>query len=151
MSRLTVRDKTGIVIMTRPQEANNKLAELEDVLEEFEIKSVQELKARLQSESQLSNDVYRLTLENEELTKQLSKAIVPKFEITHEVYVIDTLSKNIYKTQISSIRIFDGYEFAYYCKYDSETQERIYLEIDEENVFATKAEAQAKLDEMRRK
>lgn len=128
-----------------------KLGQLEDVLEEFGIESVQELKARLQSESQLTKAGYELALENEDLTKQLSKAIVPKFEITQEVYIVDTITETFYKTQICSIRIFDGYEFAYYCKYDNDNHEKICLEVDEEFVFTSKAEAQQKLDEIRRK
>lgn len=47
MSRLTEKDKSGIVIMIKPREANNKLAELEDVLEEFGIESAEDLRELL--------------------------------------------------------------------------------------------------------
>lgn len=47
MSRLTEKDKSGIVIMIKPREANNKLAELEDVLEEFGIERAEDLRELL--------------------------------------------------------------------------------------------------------
>lgn len=130
MSRLTIKNSDGSHSQAKDTSSYNmffKLSELEDVLEEFGIKSV------------------------EELRKRLSKAIVPKFKITQDVYIVDTLNKNLYKTQICSIRIFDGYEFAYYCKYDNDNHEKICIEVDEEFVFTTETEAQAKLDEIRRK
>lgn len=127
--------------------AVDKLFELEDVLEEFRIESAKELKARLQSESQLAKDGYELALENEELTKQLSKAIVPKFEIGQECwYVFNRYQREPIRCVID--RIY--YDSDKNCKLRYDTSDSYYGGCKEEHLFATKAEAQAKLDEIRR-
>ena len=82
-----------------------------------------------------------------ELEEQLKNAIVPKFKIGQEVFVI--YEGIVKKTTINSITIFEGNEFSYYCKHID--GERFYLELEEQDLFATKAEAEAKLRELQEK
>lgn len=76
-----------------------------------------------------------------DLEHRLSNCIEPKYKLNQDVFVI--IQKVVRKTNISSIRIFEGYEFSYYCKYVD--NERMYLELDENEIFLTEAEAKAKL------
>lgn len=79
-----------------------------------------------------------------ELEEQLKNAIVPKFKIGQEVFIIcENVVKN---TTIDSLTVFSGNELSYYCKYVD--GERMYLELDKNELFATKEEAQAKLKEL---
>lgn len=79
-----------------------------------------------------------------ELEEKLKNSIRPKFKVEQEVFVIyEGIVKN---TTINSITIFEGNEFTYYCKYID--GERVYLEIEEQDLFATKEEAEAKLREL---
>lgn len=87
----------------------------------------------------------------EQLEEQLSKSIAPKFEIGQEVFVVDPVGYDVvYHTQITSIRIFDRYEFSYYTKYDLDTQERLYLDADEEFIFATRDEAEQYMQSLKK-
>lgn len=80
-----------------------------------------------------------------ELEEQLKNAIVPKFEIGQEVFVI--IRNVVRKTSINSFRVFESNELSYYCKYVD--GERMYLEFDENELFATKEEAESKLEELK--
>lgn len=79
-----------------------------------------------------------------ELEEQLANSIRPKFKIGQEVYII--IQEVVRMTSINSFRFFEGNELSYYCKYVD--GERMYLELDESEIFATKEEAQAKLKEL---
>ena len=79
-----------------------------------------------------------------ELEEQLKNAIVPKFKVGQEVFVI--IQGVVRTTAINSFSFFEGYEVSYYCKYVD--GERMYLELDESELFATKEEAEAKLKEL---
>ena len=85
-----------------------------------------------------------------ELEEQLKNAIVPKFKIGQEVFIIfETTEKKhiVESTKVDSITIFAGNELSYYCKYVD--GERMYLELDEDELFTTKEKAQAKLEELK--
>lgn len=87
---------------------------------------------------------------NKRLEEQLKNAIVPKFKIGQEVFIIFETTKKEYiveSTNINSITIFAGNELSYYCKYVD--GERMYLELDESEIFATKEEAEVKLKELK--
>lgn len=75
-----------------------------------------------------------------QLEEKSSNAIIPKFKIGQEVYVI--IQDIIRTTVINSFRVFENNELSYYCKYVD--GERMYLELDESEIFATLEEAQAK-------
>ena len=77
------------------------------------------------------------------LAELKQKAIVPKFKIGQEVFII--IQDVIRATSINSFRVFENNELSYYCKYVD--GERMYLELDEEEIFATKEEAEQKLAE----
>ena len=66
---------------------------------------------------------------------------MPKFKVGQDVFII--LDAVIKDTNINSITIFAGNELSYYCKYVN--NEKMYLELDEEEIFATKEEAEQKL------
>ena len=130
-------------------EAIKKLGELEDVLESWHIENLEELKTRL-NDCQVyhlennSNETLIHNLKNE-LAELKQKAIVPKFKVGQDVFII--LDAVIKDTNINSITIFAGNELSYYCKYVN--NERMYLELDEEEIFATKEEAEQKLAEIK--
>lgn len=92
-------------------------------------------------------EIFEKCLEQHKLIKdlehRLSNCIEPKYKLNQDVFVI--IQKVVRKTNISSIRIFEGYELSYYCKYVD--GERMYLELDENEIFLTEAEAKAKLGE----
>lgn len=151
MSRLTEKDKNRIVIMTKPLEANNKLADLEDVLEEFGIESAEELKELLNKQKRTIKTLNNynkqgqtIMAENEELKSQLSKAIVPKFMIGQEIWYI--YGNEIKSMVVDSIEICGKPPVFVIYKDISMSWGQI-----EQNCFPTEAEAQAKLDEIRRK
>lgn len=57
--------------MDIPRAVYDKLGELEDVLEKYNIETIQELDARLQSENQYSTDIVNLQLDIENLKHKL--------------------------------------------------------------------------------
>lgn len=168
----------------------NKLGELEDVLEEFNIDDTEDLKNHLLfrinyvNSKKFADLVYKikdleqeltelkqntsncreckhlnkkielniknkLMLENNQLEEELAdlkrKAIIPKFQVGQDAFlIIDGVVK---ETNISSITIFVGNELSYYCKYVD--NERMYLELNEEEIFATREEAEKKLAEIK--
>ena len=76
-----------------------------------------------------------------ELEEQLKNAIVPKFKINQIVYIVDKYFDKIYELKITSIRVsrFKDKHFNS-ISYDGHS---------EESLFATKEEAQAKLEELK--
>lgn len=78
-----------------------------------------------------------------ELEEQLKNAIVPKFKIGQEVWYVWNKSQVIpFKCKIEKI-VYDSSK-NYKLKYDSEH----YICMQEQHLFATKEEAQAKLKEL---
>lgn len=80
----------------------------------------------------------------EQLEHRLSNCIEPKFKIGQEVFVI--YEGFVKKTEINSVTVFKGNDLSYYCKYID--GERVYLELDKQELFATEEEAEKKLKEM---
>lgn len=82
-----------------------------------------------------------------ELEQQLKNAIVPKFKIGQEVYTIRH-NNSIYHTRIDEIKVVGNNgknEIFYY--YDQPGSYAHWEEV-EDNLFSTKADAQAKLKEL---
>lgn len=73
-----------------------------------------------------------------------SVAVTPKFDFNQEVWGILS-NDGIVHTRVNTFRVFPDKEIEYYCKYDEDTQEKMYYDIDEENVFATREEAEEEL------
>lgn len=130
-----------------------KLGELEDVLEKYDIETTEELDGVLKPlidngelENWKSAKFWKMQTERlkQELAEFKQKAIVPKFQTGQDVFII--LDAAIKETNINSITIFAGNELSYYCKYVN--NEKMYLELDEEEIFATKEEAEQKLTEI---
>lgn len=141
MSRLTIKEnKKALVIDTSNQfpysmkkktvytrhcdnwDIIDKLSALEDVLEEFGIESAEELRERLK------------------------KAIVPKFALNEEVYII--WHNMIVDVRICGVCKNDEY-YVDTCHFDLSEQGGLF--ISPQDIFVTEAEAQAKLDEIRSK
>lgn len=86
--------------MDVPNAVYNKLGELEDVLEAFELTSAEDLRNYLnfqdnmgtvwESKLDLKNKIAYL---NQELAELKQKVIVPKFKVGQEIYVIDDYFK----------------------------------------------------------
>lgn len=128
-------------------EAIKELGEPEDVLEEFELTSAEDLRNYLNFKGNMAIWEGKLELKNkiadleQELAELKQKAIVPKFKIGQEVFII--IQDVIRATSINSFRVFENNELSCYCKYVD--GERMYLELDEEEIFATKEEAEQSL------
>ena len=82
--------------------------------------------------------------QDEKIAELKQKAIVPKFNIGQEVFII--IQDVIRATSINSFRVFENNELSYYCTYVD--GKRMYLELDEEEIFATKEEAEQRLAEI---
>lgn len=135
-------------------EAIKKIGELEDVLEKYGIETTEELDGVLKPlidngelENWKSATFWKMQTERlkQELAELKQKAIVPKFKVGQDVFII--LDAVIKDTNINSITIFAGNELSYYCKYVN--NEKMYLELDEEEIFATKEETEQKLAEIK--
>lgn len=144
--------------------ATNKLGELEDVLEEFELTSAEDLRNYLnfqdnmgtiwESKLDLKNKIAYL---EQELAELKQKMIVPKFKVGQEIYVIDDYFKvtSAIIERITICRensISEGEtSYVHYLvnlgeKY--EWDER-YLILDGEDISLTKEEAEQKLAEIK--
>lgn len=89
----------------------------------------------------VDNYLQKIAELEQELAELKQKAIVPKFKVGQEVFII--IQDVIRATSINSFRVFENNELSYYCKYVD--GERMYLELDEEEIFATKEEAEQSL------
>lgn len=128
----------------------NEFGELEDVLEKYKIKNLEEYISALnearnfaiKERSAMFNKYIKETIKTEELETELAElrqnAIIPKYQIGQKVFII--LDGTVKETNIDSITIFVGNELSYYCKYVD--GKRIYLELAEDEIFTTKEEAE---------
>lgn len=96
-------------------------------------------------------EIARIRQENEklknkitELEENLKNSIIYKFKIGQEVFII--IQDIVRTTSINSFRVFENNELSYYCKYVD--GQRMYLELDEDEVFATQEEAEEKLKQL---
>ncbi len=143
--------------MDIPNAVYNKLGQLEDVLEEFGIESVEELRNHLNYKENMAIWEGKLALkkENAELKSKLSKAIVlPDFEKGQEIFVIH--NNEIVKANFQDFSKWIDADIVYnpHTTIDDDGFVDVDYDldmVDYKMVFATKEEAQAKLDEIRRK
>lgn len=134
--------------------ATNKLAELEDVMEKFDIENPTILDFYLQT-------IKNINMQNSNMRNELAelkaKMIVPKFKVGQEIYVIDdyfrVTSAIIERITICRENSISEGETSYVHylanlgeKY--EWDER-YLILDDEDISSTKEEAEQKLAEIK--
>lgn len=137
--------------MDVPNAVYNKLGELEDILESWHIENLEELKTRLH-DCQVyhlknnSNETLIHNLKNE-LAELKQKAIVPKFSLRQTCFIIwenDIISAQIEKIIMKLSK--DEEENSIF--YSITNQYGYALRFPEEQLFATKEEAEAKLREL---
>lgn len=125
----------------------NKLGELEDVLEKFEIENPDILALNLQTIKNIN--IHNTNLQNE-LAELKRKAIVPKYRQGQLVYILYnnipsqvSIDKIIIKAKIESkFSQFNKIEIKYKVDYDSK-------HYNENDIFATQKEAEQKLAEIK--
>ena len=148
MERLTKFDYENYRALKPKQDVVDKLGELEDVLEEFELTSAEDLRNHLNFQDNMAIWEGELNYKNKiaDLEQQLAElkqnAIVPKFKVGQEIYIVCDFNIN---RIVSGWKIAD-YEY-YKQQYIIENKDGIDW-LPEEKIFATKEEAQAKLKEL---
>lgn len=124
-------------LWNRIQEKNKQIAELEEQLNNSE-------QACLICHKDQENELLKKYIA--ELEEQLKNAIVPKFKVGQEVYYYHIGRNKIYSGYVEDIQWFATRNEIHYRI--SQLQ-RDYFWIREDEVFATKEEAQAKLEELK--
>lgn len=161
MKRLTYKTEYGWVCVKEQEDntispttvALHKLCELEDVLEKYEIENLEEyicalkeelneIQTCLNKEIDSNCDLYDALLKNEqELAESKQKAIVPKFKVGQTLFRID----------FGSIVPFLVNEIYGHIKADKSIDinyfDYVGLIIEENDLFATREEAEQKLAE----
>lgn len=109
------------------------------ILEKYEIISDEELDSIL-------NNLDLIRLENFDLKQELAelkqKAIVPKFNFNQEIYFIDEVNQIVR----AIILAYDYYDKRYLARLKYFQEEQVWLY--EEDIFATREEAEQKLSEI---
>ena len=137
------------------------LGKIEDVLEEFEFTSAEDLRNHLNFQDNMAIWEGKLELKNkiadleQELAELKQKAIVPKFKVGQEVWVNDWTGQlrigRIYEVQTNAAlhdqQPLITYLVDFYGNYEDDDRENDYYE--EKEVFATKEEAEAKLKKLK--
>ena len=140
--------------------ATNKLGELEDVLEEFELTSAEDLRNHLNFKDNMEIWEGKLNYKNKitdlehELAELKQKTIVPKYKLGQEVWVNDWTGQlrigRIYEIQTNAVlydqQLLITYLVDFYGNYEDDDQENDYYE--EKEIFSTKEEAEQKLAEI---
>lgn len=157
MSRLTTKRKIGYEC---PENCNgvcgacdkwakiiSKLGQLEDLMEKYHCDDIRHLEQKLEldliHQSELRKASYKLmSLEN-----KLKNAIVPKFDIQDTVYMIG-INNEILEGQID---VFDYYRKKYSVYFYGEDEIKCLGDewCLETELFATKEEAEKKLEELK--
>ena len=150
MERLTKFDYENYRALKPKQDVVDKLGELEDVLEEFELTSAEDLRNYLnfqdnmgtiwESKLDLKNKIAYL---EQELAELKQKAIVPKFSLGQEVWAISVYRKDCVDNFIIQEICFCSRYGLYY-----KTNMGINLYEYYFDIFATKEEAEQKLAEI---
>ena len=151
MERLTIKNSDGSYSQptdTKFHEIFNKLGELEDILESWHIENLEELKTRLH-DCQVyhlknnSNETLIHNLKNE-LAELKQKAIVPKFQANQETWYYHIGNNKIYSGIIEDMqwRPVNG------MYYRIPNLQRDYYWIREDELFATREEAEQRLAEI---
>lgn len=139
------------------QKAMNKLGELEDVLEKYEIENLEEYISALVEARKLAIEESKINFKRhiEEMTKREKleqeladlkrKAIVPKFQANQEIWYYHIGNNKIYSGIIEDIqwRPLNG------MYYRIPNLQRDYYWIREDELFATREEAEQKLAEIK--
>ena len=122
-------------------ELEHKLGELEDVLEKYNIESVEELDLILQGLEKVHQE--NANLKNE-LVELKQKAIVPKFKVNQEIWYYHIGKNKIYSGIVEDMqwRPVNG------MYYRIPNLQRDYFWIREDELFATREEAEQKLAEI---
>ena len=81
-----------------------------------------------------------------DLEHQLANCIKHKFDFGKDVWVI--FNDQVKKTQINSFRVYPDYDIEYYIKFIDGSRE--YLDLWEDEIFATKEEAEKRLEELKK-
>lgn len=81
-----------------------------------------------------------------DLEHQLANCIKHKFDFGKDVWVI--FNDQVKKTQINSFRVYPDYDIEYYIKFIDGIG--VYLDLWEDEIFATKEEAEKKLEELKK-
>ena len=152
MERLTYKTQDGWVGVNEQEDktvsptsvAIHKLCELEDVLEKWHIEDLDKFIENLIAKKRELNDI--LWRMEHELAELKQKAIVPQFKPNDDAYII--WNGTIIDVKISSIVTINEY-IVKTCHSDLH-HDGISC-IDENEVFATKEEAEQKLAEIRGK
>lgn len=147
------------------KELEEKLGELEDVLEKYGIESAEELDGVLKPlidngelENWKSATFWKMQTERlkQELAELKQKAIVPKFQIGQTLYMIPTQFNGLIKIKeygLLSIDLSDiGIRYHLVCKEKERGIEPFYCASEDmfgKSIFATKEEARKRLEELK--
>lgn len=138
--------------MDVPNAVYNKLGELEDVLEKYGIENLEEYISALVEARKFAIEESKInfkrhieeTTKREKLEQELAelkqKAIVPKFKVGQEIYIVCDPNRIVFGWKIAD------YEY-YKQQYIVENKDGIDW-ISEDRIFATKEEAEQKLAEI---
>ena len=169
MERLTKFDYENYRALKPKQDVVDKLGELEDVLEEFELTSAEDLRNYLnfqdnmgtiwESKLDLKNKIAELEQELAELEQELAelktKVIVPKFRTYQSIFYITqyyTSTKGNPEYDIISDKYYvaeNENEIILGWNYANDFNRRKYYYVRKDWVFATKEEAEQKLAEIK--
>ena len=169
MERLTKFDYENYRALKPKQDVVDKLGELEDVLEEFELTSAEDLRNYLnfqdnmgtiwESKLDLKNKIAELEQELAELEQELAelktKVIVPKFRTYQSIFYITqyyTSTKGNPEYDIISDKYYvaeNENEIILGWNYAKDFNQRKYYYVRKDWVFATKEEAEQKLAEIK--
>ena len=163
MERLTIKNSDGSYSQptdTTFYEIFNKLGELEDVLEEFELTSAEDLRNYLNFKGNMAIWERELNYKNkiayleQELAELKQKAIVPKFRTYQPIFYITqfyTSTKGNPEYDIISDKYYvaeNENEIILGWNYAKDFNQRKYYYVRKDWVFATKEEAEQKLTEI---
>ena len=164
-NRIKALDNYGVQSLLNLQdkhikELQQKLTELEDVLEEFELTSAEDLRNYLNFKTNMAIWEGELNYKNkiadleQELAELKQKAIVPKFRTYQPIFYITqyyTSTKGNPEYDIISDKYYvaeNENEIILGWNYAKDFNQRKYYYIRKDWVFATKEEAEAKLKEL---
>lgn len=150
--RLTVKQSGVYFYDVDDMNVGDKLGQLEDIMEKHGFESVEDLEDTIKKvdgliikatqSKRLNKELEKAKHQIRSLEEQLKNAIVPKFKIGQEVWVVDSVfNGGVIQANINSICISKG-EICY----TSSAPLPYYLY--EENIFATREEAEARLAEL---
>lgn len=141
-------------------EAINKLGELEDVLEEFELTSAEDLRNHLNFQDNMAIWEGELNYKNkiaeleQELAELKQKAIVPKYQIKQHIWLArnNVFQKEPCELIVQNIEYnFKTEDFLYIIDFVEKGHHKSINMCDNGDLFATREEAEQKLTKIRGK